>query len=359
MDRELGRSMRGIGWRLRTVLLSAALLLSLCELDAQKFLWNVDFRTSFDNREYASMEKPNSMTLFGAVLSPSVGVGFGEGHSVHLGADAARYFGEIDPKYHFNLLLYYQYEGELFRANAGAFPRARLRGYYPKAFFNDDYFFNTVVDGTMMGLGGDDWMAELVADWVGMYGADNRERFYIMMYGMKRIGLFYGGVSFMMFHYACSEKVDGVVDNIWVYPHIGVDFTKVAPLERLDLKLGWINTFQNDRISGEGYHTPGGFQCEVQIQKWGVGIYNTLYAGKNLQPLYGSVDAAGSMYGDDLYSGSRFYSTEHGIYNRLEIYYEPEIPKVSEKLKLRVASVHHYDGRDWGWQQVIKLVINI
>ena len=60
---------------------AAVLLLSLgfCSrpLLAQQLLWDVDFKFGFDNREYASIDTEPSGTIFGAVLSPKVGLGFG------------------------------------------------------------------------------------------------------------------------------------------------------------------------------------------------------------------------------------------------------------------------------------------
>ena len=123
------------------------------------------------------------------------------------------------------------------------------------------------------------------------------------------------------------------------------------------LGVGWIQTFQNDRIRNQGYVLPGGFQAEARIGYYGFEIYNTIYAGDNIMPYYYSTDMAGVMYGDNLYTGSIFYSTSSGVYNRLEISYHYDF---RDFLRLRVASVHHYDrGRGWGWQQLIQLTVDL
>ena len=123
------------------------------------------------------------------------------------------------------------------------------------------------------------------------------------------------------------------------------------------LRVGWIQTFQNDRIRNQGYVLPGGFQAEARIGYYGFEIYNTIYAGDNIMPYYYSTDMAGVMYGDNLYTGSIFYSTSSGVYNRLEISYHYDF---RDFLRLRVASVHHYDrGRGWGWQQLIQLTVDL
>ena len=73
-------------------------------------------------------------------------------------------------------------------------------------------------------------------------------------------------------------------------------------------------------------------------------------------PFYHESDIAGNIYGGNLYYGDVFYSTDSGIYNRLEISYKYDF---KDFLSLKVASVHHYDGYGWGWQQLVQLVVNL
>ena len=124
----------------------------------------------------------------------------------------------------------------------------------------------------------------------------------------------------------------------------------------LGLRAGWIQTFQNDRIRDEGYLTPGGFQAEAGFRYYGFGVHNTIYAGSNLMPLYYRTGLSGVTYGADLYTGSLFYSTDSGLYDRLEISYCYDF---RDFLSLRVASVHHFDGYGWGWQQIVQLKVNL
>ena len=59
-------------------------------------------------------------------------------------------------------------------------------------------------------------------------------------------------------------------------------------------------------------------------------------------------------YGAELYPGELFYRTTAGVYNRLEIYWSHCFPS---GVAFKVASVHHYDGHGWGWQQRIELQV--
>lgn len=325
----------------------------------QKFLYDVDFRFGLDNREYARMCYSPSKTIFGAILAPKVGIGWGNGHSVYVGGDLKRYFGKTAPKYDVSLLAYYQYDGPSLDITAGAFPRKRLAGEYPSAFLDDAVFFDTVMEGAAASYTGKTWKAEAALDWLGMVQGGTRERFAAYAYFRKDFSFFYGAVSFMMHHYAGSEKVSGVVDNLWLYPYIGFDFSGITPLSVLDIRAGWIQTFQNDRVNETGFVNPGGFQGEFVIEKWGVGLSETIYLGKSLQPFFNSTDRAGEVYGTSLYLGNTFYGTDSGIYNRLELYYSPSIPKVSRWLSFKLSFAAHYDGYGWGWQQLACLVVNL
>ena len=340
-----------------SVLLAVTALLMPKELIGQQFLWDVDLKFGFDNREYASLTTSPSGTIFGAMLSPKVGLGFGEGHAVYAGVDATRYFGKSASALMFDYLLYYQYDGERFKVNAGAFPRKRMTGYYPEAFFDEQYFFDGSLEGVLLSYAGKWWRVEGVVDWIGCVDEETREQFSVYSYGRFGTAWLNLSYSFMMTHYAGSNTVGGVVDNIWLYPHLASDVSEFMP-ERMNLTMraGWMQTFQNDRIREQGYTLPGGFQGEISLGYYGFGVRNTLYAGANLMPFYHESDIAGNIYGGNLYYGDVFYSTDSGIYNRLEISYKYDFRDV---LSLKVASVHHYDGYGWGWQQLIQLVVNL
>ncbi len=344
---------------LRKLVLICVIAFCSMQMSAQNFLWEVDFRMMFDNREYEEMKTSPSLTNFGAVIAPRVGIGFGQGHSIMLGGHVDRYFGKSLPKYDAELTLYYQYEGPHLKINAGAFPYTRLAGDYPLAILDEVTFFDTNMEGLLVRYEKETWSMELAMDWVGMYDSSTRENFYIYSYGRKEIGPVYGAYSFFMNHYSNSGLHEGVVDNVWLYPHVGVMLEKYLPLTKFDIRAGWLQTFQNNRSDGPEYDLPGGFQAELRLEKWGFGIYEMLYVGPSLMPYFYLNDAAGKQYGTNLYTGVQFYANNSGLYNRLEVYYSPTIAKVSEYLDFKIAVVMQYDGVNWGWQQIAQLVVNL
>ncbi len=343
---------------MRSFVILLALLACPLTAGAQRLLWDVDFRFGFDNREYASMSSGyDSETLFGAYLAPKVGLGFGKGHSVFAGADIYKFFGQEEPYLEYDVLLYYQYDSRRFQANAGAFPRRRMEGYYPEAFMDTRLFFDGNFEGALLRYKARWLRAELIADWSGRIAENTREKFSVYSFGEFGASWLNLSYSFMMTHYANSYSVAGVVDNVWVYPHIGSDLSRFLPRRMgLDLRAGWIQTFQNDRRLGEGYVLPGGFQGELTLKYRGFAVRNTIYLGDNLMPFWDHTDDLGLSYGANLYYGDPFYSTESGLYDRLELSYSYDFGNL---MSVKLASVHHYDGLDWGWQQLVYLTVNL
>lgn len=333
---------------LRYLVLAAVLISSFSQVRSQEVVWDAGFDFFFDNREYKS--KINwPQTIFGARLSPEVGVRWQQKHSIMVGGNllanfGARKFGEGS-----EALFYYQYESEKFRAAAGIIPRRKLIGEYSGAFFSDSIkYFDPNISGLMLQYVGRLGYVEFAADWNSMFGQKSREKFLLFSSGRINKGLFFAGYNLSMYHHAGNFETDGVVDNVLVYPFVGINLRPVTCMEELSLQAGWINAFQNDRKYVGEYVTPGGFEMRIKIQKWKFGIDNTLYCGKNLMPYYVAPEE-GLDYGPGLYWGEPFYRTGN-IYDRLEIYWQPV---KNDKMDLRVSTVHHFDGDIWNWQQKV------
>ena len=80
---------------IRKTLLSLALLLAATlPGKGQQLRWELNFDTQFDNREYSGSRLDGSQTLFGARLTPVVGMGWEGKHSVMIGVDLQADFGQ-------------------------------------------------------------------------------------------------------------------------------------------------------------------------------------------------------------------------------------------------------------------------
>ena len=345
--------------------LAAGMVLSAAFSVAQTphFEYGVDFDFRFDNREYDVSSYSRSMTVLGARVVPTVGIGIGSrnGRSSHVlmaGADVMKDFG-ASPIYA-EMVLYYNWTQRFRKTEmsmtAGIFPRKKMNGEYSTAFFSDSLkFYDSNLDGLMANWRGRHGYVELAFDWNGKIGAGQREKFMIFSAGQLQYGAFYGGYNANMYHFACSFEENGVVDNILIYPFAGADFRTFLPaFSALYVQVGWLQSFQRDRLYVDRFVKPGGMQIELGVERWGFGIYNTLYLGAGLMPYYDSVVEGQPAYGAELYPGDPFYRTTKNIYNRLEVYWRHRFPS---GVMFKVASVQHYDGTGWGWQQQIELEV--
>lgn len=330
------------------ILLVAVVMMTTNNLFGQKPIWNVDFLTEFDNREYGG-ENPiaRSQTIFGSRLTPQLGVEWGKNKLV-AGTNVIFEFGadpfEVNP----DLLLYYNYDSEKYKAYVGAFPRTKMLGQFSTAFFNDSIrFFDNNLEGFMLQYTGKRGFFELGLDWNSRQASEVREKFMIYSAGQINRGLFYAGYALTVYHHAGSAEVDGVVDNILVQPYVGVNLSHKTFLDSLNIQGGYLQAMQNDRRYEGKYVRPGGAVIDITVEKYGFGIYNSLYLGKGIMPYY-------MYYGTGLYSGDPFYRTDK--YNRLEVYWQ-QFRKGD--INLKVSSVHHYDGEKWNWQQLLTFNVNI
>lgn len=361
-------------------------------LYAQKFAYDVDLDFNFDNREYDHSSFAESMTIFSVRLTPAIGLDLdtkdGSNHDIMIGIDIMKDFGAspVSPEIHPDpsseelskkqnnwdlfreLVLYYKWTKKIkktdFSLTAGIFPRKFSKSRYSTAFFSDSLrFYDNNYEGLLLSFGRPEAHYEIGCDWMGKYGVDRRERFMIFSAGEARpADLLTLGYSAYLYHFAGAENVQGVVDNALINPYIGLDFSKMARMQELYFSLGWLQSMQNDRRNVGKYVFPGGGECNIRLRNWNVGIDNRFFYGTDMMPYYNREDAAGCKYGNLLYQGDPFYRIKEngakgwGIYDRLEVYYQP---KISDFLSLKVSVVLHFNQGFSGWQQCFGLNFNL
>ena len=343
----------------RKVIISVvALLLSFSALaQSEKLYLDADFNFDFDNTEYSGSNLGPSETLFGASLAPALRYVWSEKHSLGAGVNMQKMFGSVHFLDKIDLIAYYQFRNENYSALAGLFRRDKLIGRYSEAFFSNAWLVNNrVVQGLALQYTDKIGFAELVADWNGMYSAECREQFRILFSGEGRFAkVMYAGATASMHHYANRADFQyNVVDDIVVNPYIGVDFKAFFDF---DIRLGYLQSLQRDRLTGGGWQTPYGTELYFRMSRWGVFISNNFYIGDDLMPLYNSVGKEGTPYGADLYAADPFYRTENTIYNRTGIGYERNFWK--ERVKVKAEFVLKTDGDRVYNQQIISLGVNI
>ena len=356
------------------------------------FAYDVDFEMNFDNREFARSGFTPSMTIFGARLTPSVGLSVAESdgsrHCLMVGVDVMKDFGaspiseliaggktgETDLKQNNlglfrELTLYYNFRKKVAKTDmeiyAGIFPRRVMGGVYSQAFFSDSLkFYDNNLEGLLLTFQRPNAYFEVGCDWMGQYGVARRERFMIFTAGEGKVLSFMSlGYAGYMLHYANSAQAKGLIDNILLNPYALFDLTRISGLQKLSLRLGWLQAVQRDRKFVGRFVFPFGGEFDQEVRQWNVGIHNKMFYGTDMMPYYNGLDNAGLKYGTQVYFGDPFYrvhddgSTGSGFYDRLEVYYEP---KLSDWLDLRVSAVFHFNGSRYsGCQQVIGLRFNL
>ena len=381
------------------LLLVIPVVMSAAQLEADstkvkvKFAYDLDFDMQFDNREFYKSKFTSSMTIFGARLTPAVGVSLeqnnGVCHRLMAGIDVMKNFGaspvapeyapadspDADPRLNnLNLFkeitLYYSVAKHMgktdFSMIAGVFPRRFSEGSYSQAFFSDSLrFYDNNLEGLLLKFKRPKAYFEVGCDWMGMSGAYRKERFMIFTSGEGKVLPFLSlGYAAYLYHFAGAEVSPGVVDNALVNPYLRFDLADCADLQKLSFRLGWLQSLQNDRVHVGKYVFPGGGEFVADVQKWDVGVRNELFVGVDMMPYYNSADTGGYKYGNLLYMGSPFYriyddSTDKvGLFDRLEVYYAPKFG--APYLDLKVSAQFYFSARGYsGCRQMVSLNFNL
>ena len=358
------------------------ILLSVIGLDAfassadstkVNLVYDVRFDMNFDNREFAKNNFSPAMTIFGARLTPSVGVAVKQPgnlkHKVMLGVDVMKDFGApADSSLFRELNLYYQLDKKAgktaFSLQAGIFPRSSMEAYYSEAFFSDSLrFYDNNLEGLLVKIHRPKAYYEVGCDWMGKYGTFRRERFMIFSSGTAQVAPILSlGYSAYLYHYSCSERAVGVVDNVLLNPYIVLDLADKTKMQTFSMRLGWLQAMQNDREMVGRYVFPSGAEFDLEVRKWNVGVRNEFFYGNNMMPYYHSKDPGGYSYSNLLYMGSPFYQVHDksyaGVADRLEIYYAPQLGL--PYLDFRISAIFHFNGTIYsGCRQMVSLNFNL
>ena len=340
------------------------------------FAYDLDFDMQFDNREFDGTSYTSSMTVFGARVTPAVGVGLqqknGTKHRLMVGIDIMKDFGsarKISELFD-EITLYYDVQKQIrktgFEMVAGVFPRRYAEGSYSQAFYSDSLrFYDNNLEGLLLKFSRPKAYFEIGCDWMGMYDTYSRERFQIFSSGEGRVLPFLSlGYAASLYHFSFSGVSVGVVDNALVNPYLRFDMASMTDMQTLAVRLGWLQALQNDRANVGHYVFPGGAEVVMEVQKWNVGLRNDMFIGTDIMPYYNTVDNAGYKYGNVLYMGSPFYRVWDdgrdgiGLADRLEVYYAPKFG--APYLDMKVSAIFHFDGEKYcGCRQMVSLNFNL
>lgn len=349
-----------------SLLLFVAIVGGGSTLFAQEFKAGVNFTTLFDNTEYASMEGVASGTLFGARLTPEVGVAWQERNELMVGADLYQDFGHDKFLSAAKLRLYYAYNAPQVKLYAGLFPRSAMRGLRSPLFFDPSYsYYNNSIGGVLARYEDEHHLSyvEFAMDYTGMRSFDTREAFNITSSGRHGLQLTMPGVlaygyDFYMGHYAKDYNpatVDGVVDNIVLTPYVEYENGDLCRLGNTPLtlyaRLNYVQSLQRDRINENVWEHPFGGELYLNLGWHGLELSNRLYVGR------GALLTYYDRYGADAYHGMPLYATDKGIYNTIALSYGGWF--FDDTVGVKAGITMECDGTGWGTRQWLQVDVKL
>lgn len=371
-----------------------------------KFVYDVDFQYYLDNTEYgASNERYDiSQTFNSARLTPLAGLRLDQSnsitHSLYGGVDIMKNFGEHPVSAHDKsldnsdlfreIVFWYSLDAKFdwgrLQGRAGIFPKkysvfgsraALLRDEFPlneaellPTLFTsrENRFYDNNMEGILVNITTPKSYFEAGLDWTGEYGKDRRESFRAFMYGNVGLGDsgFKLGWASAYFHYANSEEIDAVKDNVvdnTIFTPFAAYVDKIGEFD-LGVKLSYVGGFNQDRFRDTGYNVSHGGLLTTSLNFRGFGILNDAYYGMSQMPYYDMSDVLGLPYAGNLYCGSPYYKingsvkwNHSGFYDRLEAYWQKDFGRF---FAMRTGFVFHFSDDNYdGWQQQLTLIFNL
>lgn len=306
-----------MGKRLINILLLCVCLLYSNTAYAQKFIYDIDLLSYFDNREY-DHRYAEPQTLFATRLSPTVGVMVpdrqGGHHKVMAGLHYTQPMGGNWRDIHLTPTVYYRYDYKGFIVGLGAIPYTERITPLPDYLLYDSIaYMHPNMQGAWLAYHSSQGYAEFMCDWRSMKSPERRELFRLVLNGeWQWQWLHLGGIAQMNHkaNFAAPTPREGVCDDIYVNPYVAFDVSGYTPFDSLALRAGYIVGIQRERETGMNYLPQGGI-VELYMNWRFLGMKNILYAGDNLMPLY-------ETYGTALNQGSPFYRAR--LYNRTDLF---------------------------------------
>lgn len=280
-----------------------------------QFIYDVDFTTYFDNREYYKPYQ-EAQTILNFRLSPQVGVRIldriGGRHELVAGVNYTQRLGGNWRDVQFNPIAYYHFNYRGFDLGMGAIPYTRRIMPMPEWLMYDSLtYMHPNIQGALFQYRDERGFVEMMCDWRGAQTPTRQEMFRLLINGQYQYkALQVGGLAHLN-HKAsfAAPNHEFVMDDIHAHAFLGADVTKYTPFDSLSIRAGYIFGWQRDREINESFFNHA-LIVELYANWWFLGLKNTFYYGDNLQPL--KTRNAFICLGDPFYQSR--------IYNRTDIF---------------------------------------
>jgi len=310
-------------------------LLFIIELPAhsQNFEWLAGFDGFLDNREYYSIDNPQ--TIFGSRIRGEIGGSVANVHRFRVGMNFLYEFGS-EPEAHLpDLTMYYQYDDDRINFQIGSFPRFNKID-YPLALLSDTLlYYRPNIEGAYLGFRGKWGYQNVFIDWTSRQTDDNNERFIIGISGNLHRGMLFLKHHLMMGHFAAKATPDPehhLRDNGGFQINLGTDLSEKVFMDSLHFSAGALVSLDRIRGVDDGWQTPAGF----------IGQFTAFYRWVGINGLYYRGQGHTFLYGDP------FYKLDQ--YGRLDLFY---MPFHNKNVSLKINFVLHFAENQVDYSQQI------
>jgi hypothetical protein len=257
-------------------------------LHSQKFEWLAGFDGFLDNREYFTINMPQ--TIFGSRLRAEIGGSLSGTHRLRAGINYLYEFGSEIDGHKPDLTLYYEYHDHGVRLYAGAFPRRELLR-FPMALLSDTlHYYRPNMEGLYAGYEWDWGRQNVFLDWTSRQTLTRHERFMAGTSGKLYFRDLFLSNYFVMSHFAGTAAYDpdhSLRDNMGYSVDLGVDISGKTFLDSICFRAGILGSLDRTRVHGDGWHTPLGFLGQASMVFKFAGLSAIVYAGEGQVLLYG------------------------------------------------------------------------
>jgi len=207
--------------------------------NSQKFEWKAGLDGFLDNREYFSIDIPQ--TIFGSRAWGEVGASLSEMHHLSVGMNYLYEFGHDLSAHTPVATMYYTYDDEKINFQIGSFPRRNLLE-YPIALLSDTLqYYRPNIQGAYLGYRGIWGYQNVFIDWTSRQTDENPETFLFGFSGKVQKGILFLNHHLLMGHFARKGIPDPdyhLRDNGGFHITIGTNLSDSSPLDSLSFSMG-------------------------------------------------------------------------------------------------------------------------
>ena len=224
--------------------------------------------------------------MFGSRIFGFAGFAIDEHQEFGAGVDFIYEFGGKVSSSSFAPIVYYHYRNSIVNLYFGAFPRKYLTD-FPQVLESDTIqYYRPNIEGIFVNFSKSWGSHSFWIDWTSRQTDTDPETFKIYGTGKIHTGLFFYRHDLMMVHLAgpaIDIPGDHIRDQGGAYFRVGLNFSTQSFFDSLSISTGYAMSYDQLRqVYGlKFYH---GSLSELVIEKWNLGIKNTLYLGEGQAP---------------------------------------------------------------------------